>query len=209
MTKTVDNFKYIETLLKFDDPDKFYFVELFQRKKDISDLGVNSRLVKYYTITSLEHFKKVENEIKIICDTLQARAYINLNQRSFKTITLQMLKLLADYAASENYKGIINAFQSTCGSFCTDKNKTWILDIDPDQETKKLPDLTYLNEMNSFIDNECEPLTFTDKSKLVATIPTFNGFHFIYKPFNINKFSNKYPNISVHKNNPTLLYFKH
>lgn len=41
---------------------------------------------------------------------------------------------------------------------------------------------------------------------LFAEIPTMNGCHLITKPFNLQKFKEKFPKIDVHKNNPTVLY---
>ena len=44
--------------------------------------------------------------------------------------------------------------------------------------------------------------------KFKALIPTKSGFHLITTPFDMSTFAKQYPNIDVHKNNPTLLYFK-
>ena len=43
--------------------------------------------------------------------------------------------------------------------------------------------------------------------KVVACLPTKNGYHLITNPFRLDKFKEMYPNIDIHKNNPTLLYF--
>ena len=43
-------------------------------------------------------------------------------------------------------------------------------------------------------------------SKFIAEIPTKSGCHLITTPFNLQQFKEKYPDIDVHKNNPTLLY---
>lgn len=45
-----------------------------------------------------------------------------------------------------------------------------------------------------------------DAVYLFAEIPTMNGCHLITKPFNLQKFKEKFPEIDVHKNNPTILY---
>lgn len=42
--------------------------------------------------------------------------------------------------------------------------------------------------------------------KIYDYIPTKNGYHIITKPFNLKQFKDKYPDIDVHKNNPTILY---
>ena len=41
---------------------------------------------------------------------------------------------------------------------------------------------------------------------MIAYIPTKNGYHIITKPFNLKQFKDKYSDIDVHKNNPTILY---
>ena len=45
-----------------------------------------------------------------------------------------------------------------------------------------------------------------DLEKFYARIPTKSGIHLISKPFNMNTFKKKYPNIDVHKDNPTILF---
>jgi hypothetical protein len=43
-------------------------------------------------------------------------------------------------------------------------------------------------------------------SKIVSTVPTKSGYHLITLPFNVQKFREKFPDIDVHRNNPTILY---
>lgn len=118
----VDNFEQIRGLLKFESNDDFYFVELLQRKKDNPNFGSNYRLIKFYLIDSIEYFNKVENEIKTISDATGSRVYINLNRRSFKNISLQTLKLIAQYVADNNHKAIINVIPSCCGKYRNEPN---------------------------------------------------------------------------------------
>lgn len=42
---------------------------------------------------------------------------------------------------------------------------------------------------------------------IYAEIPTVNGIHLITKPFNTQEFRTKFPDVDVHKNNGTLLYY--
>jgi hypothetical protein len=198
----VDNFEQIRGLLKFDSDDDFYFVELLQRKKDNPDFGSNNRLIKYYLIDSIDYFNKVENEIKTISDATGARVYINLNRRSFKNISLQSMKLIAQYVADGNYKAIINVMTSCCGKYRSETDPTWILDIDYNDENFPYNNRE-VNDAILFAERQCEPIG----EKYKTVIPTLNGQHIIIKPFNLKKFSEKYPEIAVHKNNPTLLYF--
>ena len=54
--KIVDNWSYLRDKLDFSDPDKFYFIELMQRKKDNSEFSANNRMVKYYFVCKDRHF---------------------------------------------------------------------------------------------------------------------------------------------------------
>ena len=47
-----------------------------------------------------------------------------------------------------------------------------------------------------------------NSDKVFMTVPTKSGVHLITWPFDLGQFKAKYPNIDVHKNNPTLLYFR-
>jgi hypothetical protein len=197
--KGVNNFELVRKLLKFESKDQFYFIELIQRKKDDESLSVNNRLVKYYMIRSLEHFDKVKDEIIQISHATNSRVYINLNRRSYKKITVELLKLCAQYISDENYLGVNSAVSSVCGQYRTETEPTWIIDVD---EVIR-PNSNYVKEIISYVENECEPVG----NKFKTIIPTINGVHIIVPPFNVQRFKIKYPNIDVHKNNPTLLYY--
>ena len=61
-----------------------------------------------------------------------------------------------------------------------------------------------VKEVIDYITNECEPL---NQNKFCYRINTAHGVHLITTPFNTAKFCQRFPDIDVHKNNPTLLYF--
>ena len=42
--------------------------------------------------------------------------------------------------------------------------------------------------------------------KTLMAVPTKNGCHLVTHPFDLGEFHKRYPNIDVHKNNPTLVY---
>jgi len=58
------------------------------------------------------------------------------------------------------------------------------------------------------INNMIEELKFIEPlgNKILAIIETKNGYHLITKPFNSQTFGEKYPEIEIHRNNPTILY---
>nr|DAT90409.1 MAG TPA: hypothetical protein [Caudoviricetes sp.] len=191
----IDNFDLIESLLVFDSKDDFYFLQLIQRKKEHEELGSNSRVIRSYFISSKEQLRKHEKEIKAICDVTNSRAYINLNRRSFRRTGLATLKNVTDHIINEDYEHIHRAYTTVCGQYKHEPNPTFILDIDEEIGRKH-------NDMIRYAETECEPIG----PKFVGLIPTKNGSHILMKPFNLAKFKEKYPDVNVHKNNPTILY---
>ena len=198
----VDNWKLIRSKLDFSDPDKFYFIELMQRKKDNDAFPANNRMVKYYFVYSLEYFDRIEGEVKKLSDTTGARVYILLNRRSYKKCCLNVLADAAKMAIDGNYQHFPNLISSVVGKYADEPNKKWVIDID---ETLSKEEFI---KLHVFIDN-LEPINLPNTSKLYYTVPTLHGIHLITSPFNCQRFSKMYPDIDIHKDNPTLLYFKH
>ena len=203
--KIVDNFELFKSVMKFDSEDDFYFVQILIRGKDgHTEQGVNgnnkNRLIKIYTIKSAEHLSRVEDEIKAICHAVNARAYIHPSRRSFREVANEMFRNFTQTFLSHNDVGLKGCYSTACGKSFVTKHKLYVIDLDGEfAETNKL------NEIAQFIEEECEPF---DTLKLQYIVPTAHGEHLICKPFNIAKFGQKYPEINVHKNNPTLLYFE-
>lgn len=191
----VDNFDLIASHLIFESADDFYFLQLIQRKKENANLGSTNRVIKSYFIKSVEQLHLHEEEIKAICKATNSRAYINLNRRSFRRTGLATLKNITDHVMNEDYEHIHRAYTTVCGQYKYESNPTFIIDIDEELGRKH-------NDMIRFIEQECEPIG----NKFVTIVPTKNGSHVIMKAFNISKFKEKYPDIDIHKNNPTILY---
>lgn len=190
----VDNFSKIRQYLNFESSDDYYFIQVMIRSKDNHSIGPNNRLIKSYAIRSVESFDKHKSEIIELCNTFGARAYIHFTKRSFKAVSLLMLKGLTDRIINDQTSEIKNIFDSASGSY-KPKNNTWIVDID-DSNFEKVVDI------GTFIDENCKPIG----QKVVTAIVTPNGYHLITKPFDVALFETRYSDISVHKNNPTILY---
>ena len=203
--KIVDNFELFKSVMKFDSEDDFYFVQILIRGKDgHTEQGVNgnnkNRLIKIYTIKSAEHLSRVEDEIKAICHAVNARAYIHPSRRSFREVANEMFRNFTQTFLSHNDIGLKGCYSTACGKSFVTKHKLYVIDLDGEfAEPNKL------NEIAQFIEEECEPF---DTLKLQYIVPTAHGEHLICKPFNTAKFGQKYPEVDVHKNNPTLLYFE-
>lgn len=203
----MDNWNFLRDKLDFSDPDKFYFMELMQRKKDNPDFPSNNRMVKCYFIYSLKYYDFIESEVKKLADCTGSRVYFLLNRRSYKKCLLNILKDASQIAIDENYEHFPKLISSVCGKYSDEIDKNWIVDIDYDTW-----DSEYHNEINKgglkriemFIDS-LEP--HIDGSKIKFRVPTIHGIHLITSPFNSQRFKQVYPNIDIHKDNPTLVYY--
>ena len=194
-----DNFNLIRKLLTFDDKNEFYFVQVIQRKKDhgskkVSGSNNNSRLIRAYYIYSLEEFDFIKPEVIELCKVYNARAGINLNKRNARTAALLTVKKTIELIIHEEYAHVQRAYNTVCGQISS-KDKFWLLDVDgPGRD---------LNTMVQIIEKECDP---KGEKKFVAVIPSKNGAHLITTSFNSKTFSEYYPDVEIHKNNPTNLY---
>jgi hypothetical protein len=190
-----NNIEIITPLLDFKTKDDFYYLQILQRKKENSELGANSRVIKNYYITSIDYLNKVYDEIKTLCTIFNARAMLRLNKRSFHNVAFKTMVNIANVMINQDYFNIKSQYDKACGQGHNDNNKTWILDIDGEMNRK-------VNEMIIYIERECQP----DGNKFITIIPSKNGSHIITKPFQLDKFKQIYPLIDVQKDNPTNLF---
>jgi hypothetical protein len=196
----INNFKLIKPLLEFPNDDIYYHLQILRRGKDHPELSAANRVIKSYFICSLESLDYVEDEIKNLCEFFGARAYINLAPKSIKKTTMLQLKYLAQRAYEGDFKKIWKSWNTCAGEIKGEKSR-WVVDIDNttnsvfDKKTKEV--MNYIHHI--------EPEDF---NRTQAIIPTKSGYHLITTPFNIQKFKEKYPDIDIHKNNPTLLYYE-
>lgn len=191
----IDNFEQIKKLLTFETEDDFYFGQILQRKKEHPELGSNSHVVKTYFITSTDHLQYYKEEMICLCKHHNARAGINLNKRSFEKVAFHALAKVTDQLLNHDYKSVRKAYASACGIAHSDKNKKWIIDIDHKNRRA-------INDVMAFIERIPRP----EGSKFIDIIETKNGFHLITRPFDIQTFKTQYPEIEIHKDNPTLLF---
>jgi hypothetical protein len=193
----INNFHLIYPLLTFNSDDDFYFVQIIQRKKDNSNVkGSNNsnRLIQAYYISSVERLKFLEPEMIHFADFFNARVGINLNKRGYYKTAFHTMQTIANQMSNKDFKNVRSAYNTACGVCNSNDDKLWILDVDDNGRR--------LNEMLLFIERECDPIG----NKYVTIIPSRQGCHVITKPFNLATFKIAYPEVEVHKNNPTNLY---
>jgi hypothetical protein len=189
----IDNIKLILPFLKFESKDDFYYLQILQRKKENPQIGSNSRVIKNYYITSEQYLLDRYDEITTMCCMFNARAMIRLNKRSFEKVGFKCMTNLANTMMNKEYSFLKASYDRACGLGHNDSEKKWILDIDEDI-TNHLLIVDYIIDI--------EP----KGQKVYDMIKSKNGGHLITKPFNLEKFRLKYPEIEVHKDNPTNLY---
>lgn len=188
----VDNYQTIRSLLQFDDPDLFYFLQIMKRRKDNPELEKDMILIDNRYYYSMKEFDMDENWVRFLCDHCNARAYLRLNRRSAKQVAFKTLSRTAEIISNGDYKNVKRTYLSVAGEFHSEKEKTWIVDLDGDYELEKVIQT---------IESLDPPI-----QKVRSIIPTKNGVHLISKPFQKNLFLQRFPNIDIHTDNPTLLY---
>ena len=193
----VNNFDQIKKMLDFSDPDKFYFVQLLKRPTDGHNITLHGINVDNYFISSMEYFDKKIELIKEKCEYWGARAYIRLNRRSHEKTALKSAQLLLEFIDNNTPELTRKVFLKTCGRHHAEprESKTWIIDIDEQEDVTNISDI--IDTINSL-----QP----SGQKIIETIHTKKGLHLISYPFNVMSFQKIYPNIDVHKDNPTVLY---
>ena len=197
--KILDNTDQIKSLLDFSLDGTFYFLQVYRRKKDQQDTDSqksDNKLIKDYFIKSQEYFDKILPDVKEICHYFNARAYIRLNRCFHEQVGMETLSIIAEYMKLGNWHNIKAAYTTACGRRCYDPEKKWIIDIDFDQSIDDEEVLDIIQNSQSGFDNN-----------IITKIPTLNGYHYITHPFDTRELSKKYPDL-IHKNNPTVLYYK-
>lgn len=182
--------------------DIFYNVVLIGRKKD--NALVDGK-VKSYTINDISDLDKYKQEIITICDALKVRAYISVNYKSHKQVTLDAMVEYANDIAQDCFNNSRGIYDSVVAKFADRKKQLWIIDVDKDDSfDKSVDELTdlYIKTIES-----CKPY-----KKIVTVIPTKSGKHIIAHPFDSSDFYLKIGELVklgsnlIKKNDMTLLY---
>lgn len=197
----IDNLKLIKPLLNFENEGDFYMLYVLKRKKDQPegerDNHQSVRTIRTYCIKSIDQLEKRYEEIMMMCEMFNARAYIHVQKQNHKDVSLNMMVALAQRIQDGNHEQQ-SLFDSVVGQLKTHE-KRWIVDIDSKDEID-------VHRIAHIIDS-IRP----DGPKIEAVIPTKNGYHFITKRFDVLEFNKRmsgYGEIpDIQKKNPTLLYY--
>jgi hypothetical protein len=138
-------------------------------------------------------------EIQSLCKFHNARAYIELNRRSFKKTAFIMLQKITNVLTNETYRSLKSAFDSACGEHTIEEDKKWVIDVDVKNE-----------EVLENIIEHIEGCESEYINSVIGTIPTLNGWHIITYKFN-HKQLEPYQCVQqfdVHRHGLTLLYYE-
>lgn len=196
----IDNFSIINGILEYNelnnDTDAYYHLQIIQRKKDIPNLGCNNVLLKAIIIDNEHPLNRFKEDIISLCEYYKARAYINVGPKSKKKTAVHMLRDLAECFEKGDFNYIKRLWNTAAGTVPAIQ-KRWVIDCDWSEKfTEK-----NVNEIIRIV-NDSMP----EGMNVIAKVPTLNGVHLITKSFDSRSLKEVYPDIDLHKNNPTVLY---
>jgi len=206
MNKLVDNFELLGEYL-FDErrpltEDEFYFLQILVRGKDGNHVSGNNknRLVKYYVIRSKQQLFELKDEIVGICGVVNGRAYIHPTRRSLKEVANRALEDTAHTFVSQNWIGLRGVYSTASGQSYVSNDKQFVVDLDDFEYEDVLKVAEFVDTLRGRRD---------DRGRIAQkAVPTKHGYHLITNAFDVEQFTKQYPGIDIHKNNPTLLYYK-
>jgi hypothetical protein len=198
----IDNSSLIRTMLSFEKDD-FYFVQVLKRRKDNPDMEKDMIVIDNFYISSFEAYDRTVLQIIKLCDHENARGYFRLNKRNYKALAPHMVKRAVEIAFGNDCHSLKNVFDSVAGEHHSDPDKKWIVDVD----WNDLLNLVDENGMYSYLQEDIVRWQrLAEREPLMVKIPTKNGVHIITRPFNLQLFKTKYPDVTVHKDANTILY---
>lgn len=200
--KAIDNFSVIRKILRFPTEESFYFLQVLKRRKDNPDLEKDMIHLADFYIYSLEDYDRLMDRVINLCQSENARAYLRLNVRDSKKTAMMTLKKIVDYISTENYKAVKKAYASCTGEYHSDPDKTWIVDID----NVSIDSFNHSEEQIRIRQLITDLQIEAGKEPMMQFIPTRSGVHIITRPFNLQKFKSEFPDIDIHKDNPTILF---
>ncbi len=193
----IDNFELFKSFMSFDSEDQFYFLQIYQRRKDNSFLKGDNKTIKDYFIYSVDELEKKKQDIIRVCEDNNARAYIRPNRRSSSLVALEAITWMTNSLKEGRPRDAYRAYYKACGNSHIPKDKFWIVDVDSLDPDYILSVKDYIYALYNLADGRRE---------IAVEVPTMNGIHFICPGFNKKEFLAVFPEVSIHTDNPSLLF---
>jgi hypothetical protein len=203
----VDNFDLFSDVLLFKEDlrpelanDVFYMVQIMTRTKDT---GEKPKHIHSLFVESREYLMSHKDMIVKLCETFNARAYINVNPSSYKKCVLESFSVLSTMVENEKYRGILSLPETMAGAYTNPigkAHKKWVVDLDDIRTEEELePFIRFI--LNEYHESK------RDTSGEVVVVPTVSGSHLLVTPFDKRRFKERWPNIQIHENSPSILYY--
>lgn len=205
MNTTIDNFDLIKSQMRFGESDNlFLHLQILRRGKDHPDLPAANKLIKAWLVRSTEHLDKIKDEVVFLCEHYKARTYISCAPKSIEKLNMLIMRKLADNQYTGNVINPWHVFNSACGEL-PGVEKRWVVDID--SKDKDLLEFIKLEIDRIWVNTHPNDWgKLREGAWLTAKVPTLNGCHLIVRPFNLQEFSKRFPDVEVKKNGLTALY---
>lgn len=177
----------------------FLFLQIVRRQKDIKDKKVREASLYSKLIYNQNQLEDIMPMIISICESMQARAYINLTPKSNEVLQKNLAQQFVKEVCENTQTYPTRTFNKVVGSLEGKRNERyWMLDID--NEGEHAVTLTQYDKIIEWV---------SDEGVLVDEIQSPHGIHVIVKPFNLKKWKeDNMPNIDIHKNSMgTILYY--
>jgi len=204
--KICDNFDNIYPLLLFNNEGDYYIVKILMRnKKDNNqDSKYNYYLKnrrnnfadatpKVFYLFSKDDLYKYKDEMIALSELYNARVYIYLQRKNLNFTYKNLLKSLSnnffDNITPKDLEGFW--FDNVCEYSIDDKYK-YLVDLDKEYLSYRDYIYNYLQKYNSEI----------------IELKSLDGIHLIIDNIDEFDFQSKFPDIKLHINRPTLLYYK-
>lgn len=204
----IDNFELIKRMFYFNEGnDMFFHMQILRRGKDHPELPAANKLIKSYLVRSKKHLESLREEVTFLCEHYKARAYINVAGKDFDKLNTLLLAKLANNVHLNNVVDPIHILNSAIGELKS-RCPMWVVDVDDMSIKQQVHDWIYnwfLIELKKGLPTLLPKECFA-RDRIKAEIPTKNGCHLITNPFDLAKFKEEFPDVDVHKNNPTILY---
>lgn len=203
----IDNFDKFASLVRsciekynydiYGDTVVSYRCQVMTRTKD----GSPNRVIKSYYLTSLDSISKYKDEIVIMCNAFNARAYVDVCPVFLKNALQECARSSMDRCFTGQYDSCYRVFDKSYKS-AGGPHKVWLFDCDNTPVNEK--EWKSPQEIEDILFNTLVDLRLDSDDIIIDRFPTKNGYHILVKPFNVSV--NKYLSNIVKKNNSTILY---
>jgi hypothetical protein len=114
------------------------------------------------------------------------------------------MQKVANQLMNRDFRSVRKAYESVCGANSNEPNKKWIVDIDG----YSIDAMAHSPLIKRVVETIQNLQGMSSGEAFLQPVRTKSGFHLITSPFRLDLFKKEFPEIDVHKDNPTILYIK-